>query len=89
MEMEENMSIPFLDVLIVRKEDGSLGHKVFRKTTHTDNYLHVDSYHHPSQKFGVLNTLAVRSLRIYDSKHLDKEKKHLSSVFKGIGYKEK
>ena len=89
MEMEENMIIPFLDILIIRKEDGSLGHKVFRKSTHTESHLDVDSHHHPTQKFGVLNILAIRALRISDSKHLDEEKKHLVLVFKSIGYKEK
>lgn len=88
MELEEKKSIPFLDVLIMRKEDGSLGHKVFRKSTHIEGYLHADSHHHPAQKFGVLNTLAIRALRISDSEHLDEEKKHLVSTFKSIGYKE-
>jgi len=76
MELEENMSIPFLDVLINRKEDGSLGHKVFRKSTHIESYLHTDSHHHPAQKFGVLNTL-------------NEENEHLFSTFHSIGYKEK
>lgn len=89
MELEENMSIPFLDVLIIRKNDGSLGHKVFSKSTHTENYLHTDSHHHPAQNFGVLNTLAIRALRISDSEHLDEENKHLVSAFKGICYNEK
>lgn len=88
MELEENMSIPFLDILIMRKEDGSIGHKVFRKSTHTANYLHADSHHHPAQKLGVLNTLAIRALRISDADHLEEEKKHLVSTFKGIGCKE-
>ena len=48
MELEENGSIPFLDVLITRKEDGTLGHRVFRKKTNTESYLHADSNHHPS-----------------------------------------
>ena len=48
MELEENGSIPFLDVLLTRKEDGTLGHEVFRKKTHMDSYLHADSHHHPS-----------------------------------------
>ena len=89
MEIKENMSIPFLDILIMRKEDGSIGHKVFRKSTHTENYLHVDSHHHPTQELGVLNTLSIRALRISDADHLNEEKKHLVSTFKGIGYKEK
>ena len=64
MELEENGSIPFLDVLLIRKEDGTLGHRVFIKKTHTLSYLHADSHHHPSQKIGVLNTLAVKASRI-------------------------
>jgi retron-type reverse transcriptase len=35
MELEDNGSIPFLDILINRKEDGKLGHSVYRKKTHT------------------------------------------------------
>eukprot|EP00253_Pinus_taeda_P032352 PITA_32352 len=89
MELEENMRIPFLEILIIRKEDGSLGHKVFRKSTHTESYLHAESHHHPAQKFGVLNTLSIRALRISDSEHLNEEKKHLVSTFKSIGYKKK
>jgi hypothetical protein len=65
-----------------------LGHQVYRKKTHTDSYLHADSYHHPSQKSGVLNTLAVRAFRISDPDHLKEEIEHLTSVFKNLGYKE-
>jgi hypothetical protein len=88
MELEDNGSIPFLDVLIKRKEDGNLGHAVYRKKTHTENYLHASSHHHPSQKLGVLNTLATRAIRISDEEHLEHEKYHLSKVFKSIGYKD-
>jgi hypothetical protein len=89
MELEENNSIPFLDVLMIRKQDGTLGHKVFRKKTHTDSYLHADSHHHPSQKMGVLNTMATRAARISDKEHLEEEINHLTRVFKNIGYREK
>ena len=89
MEMEENRSIPFLDVLVTRKEDGTLGHQVFRKKTHTDSYLQAESYHHPAQKFGVLNTLSIRALRISNKEHLEEEISHLTYVFLGLGYKER
>jgi hypothetical protein len=88
MELEENGKIPFLDVLISRKEDGTLGHQVYRKKTHIDSYLHANSYHHPSQKSGVLNILAVRALTISDPDHLNQEIEHLTTVFKNLGYKE-
>jgi hypothetical protein len=89
MELEENGSIPFLDILINRKSDGNLGHVVYRKKTHTENYLHANSHHHPNQKLGVLKTLATRAIRISDETHLEQEKYHLSNVFKNIGYKHK
>ena len=47
---KEDKTIPFLDVLLIIQEDGSLGHKVYRKPTHTDRYLHYNSFHHPSIK---------------------------------------
>jgi hypothetical protein len=69
MELEENGSIPFLDVLINMREDGNLGHTVYRKNTHTENYLHASSHHHPTQKLGVLNTLETRAIRISYKEH--------------------
>ena len=66
MEVQENNRLPFLDVLITKNKDGSLAHQVYRKKTHTDRYLHATSHHHPSQKLGILNTLAIRAIRISD-----------------------
>jgi len=74
---------------LTRKHDGTLGHKVFRKKTHTDSYLHVESHHHPSQKIWVLHTLATRETRISDKEHIQEEIDHLTKVFKNIGYRDK
>jgi hypothetical protein len=49
----------------------------------------ASSHHHPTQKIGVLNTLATRAIRISDEEHLGHEKDHLSKIFKSIGYKDK
>ena len=62
---------------------------MFRKKTHTDSYLHAESYHHPAQKFGVLNILVVIAQRISNVDHVKDEINHLTSIFRGIGYKEK
>ena len=81
MEFEQKGIIPFLDVLVIRKEDGTLGHQVFKKKTHTESYLHANPYHHPSQK--------IRVLRSSDTDHLNEDIKHLASISTDIGYKEK
>jgi hypothetical protein len=39
MEKEDG-HLPFLDIDIYRKPDGSLGHKVYRKPTNTNLYVH-------------------------------------------------
>ena len=77
LEMEENGSIPFLDVKITKRPDAMLSHQVYRKPTHTEQYLHVDSDHRLAQKLGVIKTLATRDLKISDKEHLDQERKHL------------
>ena len=87
MELEENNSIPFLDVLVSKKYDGSLSHHGFHKKTHIEQYLHDDSHHHPSQKIRVINTLAFCALIICDDEHLDQQEQHLIKIFEDRGYK--
>ena len=79
-EFEENHALPFLDTLVIRKEDGGIAHKVYKKT-HIEKYIHALSHRHPNQKMGVLNTLFTRDLRICDNDHLDSEQEHLAMFF--------
>jgi len=39
MEVETEGRLPFLDVLVYKKSDGSLGHSIYKKPTHIDLYL--------------------------------------------------
>ena len=64
MEQEEGNSMPFLDVKVHRRADGTLGHSVYRKPTHTDRYLHSSSFHHPRVKSSVNQTLLQRAYKI-------------------------
>ena len=48
MEIQDNNCLPFLDALITKRKDGSLSHKVYRKKTHTDRYVHTSLHHHRS-----------------------------------------
>ncbi|XP_018565476.2 uncharacterized protein LOC108906646 [Anoplophora glabripennis] len=80
MEIEKNSALPFLDVLVERKPDGTLGHRVYRKPTHTDRYLNAESHHHSAQKQGIINTLIHRARIISESRHLAEELEHLRTA---------
>jgi hypothetical protein len=71
MEIQKDNSIPFLDVFI---SNGFLNCQVYRKKTHSDIYLHVDSHHHPAQKSIVLKTLITGAIRISAPQFFEKEK---------------
>ncbi|XP_018576512.1 uncharacterized protein LOC108915047 [Anoplophora glabripennis] len=86
MEVEKNAALPFLDVLVERKPDGTLGHRVYRKPTHTDRYLNAESHHHPAQKQGIINTLIHQAGIIGEPRHLAEELEHLRTALRGNGY---
>jgi len=65
MEIEIDKSLPFLEVLISQKIDGSLTHQVYHKNTHTDQYIHAHYHHNSSQKSVVLKTLISQTLETY------------------------
>jgi hypothetical protein len=77
--------IPFLDVLVNRRPDGSLGHKVYGKLTHTNLYLHMKCEHHPAQKRAVL-TIIQHAQMICDASSLDAVIKHLRNTFRQNRY---
>lgn len=86
MEIKINDILPFLDVLISKRNDVSFSHQVFQKKTHMEQYLHASAHHFLAQKFGVLNTLAACAVRVSVKDHLEEEKTHLLKFFNHNGY---
>ena len=77
-EADENGAIAFLDMLITPDEEGRLNISVYRKATHTDQYLHWDSHHAVNSKYSVVGTLFHRARTICSNPiQLQKEEKHL------------
>ena len=59
--------MPFLDILITSNEDGCQNTTIYRKPTHTDLYLQLDSHHTVSSKYSVIGTLHHRAETICSS----------------------
>ena len=60
-EMENtNAELPFLDVLVHRTREGGCTTSVYRKPTHTGQFLQWTSHHPLHQKVGVVRTLSRR-----------------------------
>ena len=75
-EAETDNTIPFLDTLLERKDDGSVKVKVYWKKTHTNQYLAFDSYHPLHQKMGVARTLLNRCEEIVTEDEDRKEERN-------------
>ncbi|XP_072015063.1 uncharacterized protein [Amphiura filiformis] len=86
-EKEVDGKIPFLDTLIVRREDGSGKLLVYRKVTHTNQYLNFKSHHPLHQKLGVVRTLLDRKDKIVtEDQNKEEEEKIIKGALKQCGY---
>jgi len=60
-EVEQGSQLTFLDLLLNRTENGGLKLQIYRKPTHTDQYLNFSSHHPIEHKLSVVRTLLERS----------------------------
>ena len=87
MEIENNSKIAFLETSVYREPDGRFTTNVYRKPTHTDQYLAYVSHHPQSVKRGIVQCLYDRAKRLVTKPSvIAGEKKHLSSVLVSNGY---
>ena len=81
VEPTQHGSLPFLDTLVIIQPDNTLSTSVYRKPTHTDQYLHWDSNHHITAKHSVYNTLAHRAKTVSSTQEsFDKELLHIKTA---------
>ena len=85
VELESNNRMPFLDVLIL-KSSNDLLFKVFRKSTHSNSYLHFFSFHEFKIKMTVARGLFLRAFRICSSPFLNAEILFIFNSLSKLGY---
>ena len=82
---KEDRAISFLEMAPFN--DGSLSITLYRKPTHTDQYLQWDSHHHVSAKFSAINTLTHRAKTVCSNPELlHKEMDHLRKALTQCKY---
>ena len=85
-ETEVNSTINYLDMSIIRQQNGTLEFKVFRKNTHTDRYLNFNSYHPTKYKRSTARSLFCRANKICDERFLSEENKHIAEALRKNNY---
>ena len=78
MEIEKDNTIPFLDTSVSRDSNGLLTTSVYRKPTHTDQYLAYVSHHPHSVKRDIVKCLYDRT------KHLTSKPSEALGIFLGF-----
>ncbi len=82
-EKEVDGTISFLDVKLIKKEDGTFETDIHRKKTDTNIYMHWNSYAPKAWKIGTLKSLVRRAHIICSNAEFrNKEIKFLKSVFR-------
>ena len=80
-------AMPFLYTLAISQNDGSLLTTVYRKPTHTDQYLQWHSNHAISSKYSVISTLMQRVKDVCSTKQqLGEEHTHIQKVLTSCKY---
>ena len=85
MEREQNEALPFLDVLVQRREKEYIT-SIYRKKTFTGLYINWHSFCPLSRKINLIKTLAHRALMICSDCTLGGELQNISDILLDNGY---
>ena len=81
MGTEKDKNLAFLDTAVSREPDGRLTTSIYRKPTHTNQYLAYDSHHPQSVKRGIIKCLYERAKRLLTKPSVISEEKNICHLF--------
>ena len=88
-ELETERLLAYMDSNVKRVPDGSLQVSIFRKKTHTDQYLDWSSNHHITQKIGIYSTLKYRcDTLVTTEEDRQVEDEHIKTALRRCGHPE-
>lgn len=90
VEKETDGSLPFLDLMITKKEDNTLKFGIYRKPTSTDRYITSDSNHFGAQQQAAFHSMAHRLFNIPMEKEefcAERKKIHEAAILNGYDRK--
>ena len=86
-ETLDDNQIAFLDTLVHVLPNGTTKITIYRKATHTDQYLDFQSNHHVKQKIGIISTFKHRIEELVtEEKDKKKELQHVRKALKRCGH---
>lgn len=85
-EIEQNDKLPFLDVLLRRREHGTLERTIFRETTWVGQYTHFLSFIPTRCERNLVHCLYYRATRICSPETLKTEKNFILKTLESNGY---
>ena len=84
---KDDCSIPFLDALVSPGPNNILTTSLYRKPSHTDQHLHLDSNHNLLARYNMYNTLAHRVMVVCISQpELKQEEDHIRQALLRCNY---
>ena len=88
-EYEKDNQLPFLDILISRRIDGTISRSVYHKPTWSGQYLSFYSFTPNQHKRALVTTLFNRVMKICTPENVDQEKQLLTTTLMENGYPER
>ena len=86
-EIRQNNKLPFLDINLMKEDNGIISTSVYQKKTHKDQYLHFSSHHPIAYKQAVIRALFTRASRLSSSLvQKSSEERHVATALQENGY---